>query len=459
MSKQKKEKIQEDKSKEKEQDTTPSNQSQRKKYIVLDVVFYGSSLNYDQGVGNYQELKKITKWDGKQYTLVSRYALRYSILETAKNLGLWKLADASHLQRAGEGEKTVIQPSVDILLSGEILTYPEFDLFGYLITNTNPQNAREAPVKISHAVSLTPYTYDSHFCGNLGLAKRMIKSTGKVDPNLFTVEEHQTYYIYTVVIDVDRIGKNEVYLSKKEDKDKNKWKVEIKEEGGKYKIEIKTNKTANIYEIEKINNNGVKITKTELGNIYLLTQTLTDKDNKVKERITQLIKAILYLNRNIKGRNETLHPKLLIVGLYNGTPYKSYKDRIMLTDEYEEVFEEKKETTENNDEIRVIRRIVKLRKPTFLLRGVSEKELKSIDKAEGTLIGNSVSEKELESIDKSKSNNELESIDKAENTDNNNSVISKFLNSNNNTSELYIFKAPEIEVRFEEKHDQKNTSP
>jgi len=100
-------------------------------------------LNYDQGVGNYNELKKITKWDGKQYSLVSRYALRYSILETAKNLGLWQLAnDTSDFQRAGEGERTVIQPSVKLLLSGEILNYPEFDLFGYLITNTNPQNAR-----------------------------------------------------------------------------------------------------------------------------------------------------------------------------------------------------------------------------------------------------------------------------------------------------------------------------
>jgi len=390
------------------------------KYIVLDIVFYGSSLNYDQGAGNYQELKKITKWDGKQYSLVSRYALRYSLLETAKNLGLWKLAEASHLQRAGEGEKTVIQPSINILLSGEILNYPEFDLFGYLITNTNPQNAREAPVKISHAVSLTPYTYDSHFCGNLGLAKRMMAATGKMDPNLFTVEEHQTYYIYTVVIDVDRIGKNEVYLSKEED---NKWEVEIKEDGNVYKIEIKKGDKAvkGTYEIKK-SNNGVEITKSDLNNIYLFTQTLADKDNKVKERIAHLIKAILYLNRNIKGRNEILHPKLLIVGLYDGAPYKSYKDRIMLTDESEEVFEEKKEKPKDNDnEIKVVRRIVKLKKPVFLLKGVSQQEVEAIDKAEDKLVGNT--------------NNEL----------------SNFLScrGNNKPSEkVYMFKAPEIEVRF-----------
>ena len=185
------------------------NNENKKKFIVLDIVFYGSSLNYDQGSGNLQELKKITGWDGKQYTLVSRYALRYSLLKTGEQLGLWNLAPGNILERSrGEGEgKTVIQPSIKSLLSGEILKYPDYDFFGYLITGTIPQNSREAPVKISHAVSITPYNYDSHFCANLDLAMR-IKSAGKVgniDPNPFTVEEHKTYYIYTDVIDVDRI--------------------------------------------------------------------------------------------------------------------------------------------------------------------------------------------------------------------------------------------------------------
>jgi len=172
------------------------------RYIVMDIVFYGNSLNYDQGTGNYQELKKITKWDGKQYTLVSRYALRYSLLETARKIGLWEIADGSKLQRAGERDQTVIQPSDEILLSGEILKYPEFDLFGYLITSTTPQNFRVAPVKISHAVSLTPFNYDALFNANIGLANRIRKITGEMEPNPFTAEEHETYYQYTVVIDV-----------------------------------------------------------------------------------------------------------------------------------------------------------------------------------------------------------------------------------------------------------------
>lgn len=404
----------------KQQSQMENQQNGGRRYIVLDVVFYGSSLNYDQGSGNYQELKKITKWDGKQYSFVSRYALRYSILETGKNLGLWCIADATYLQRAGEGDKTVIQPAIKTLLSGEILKYTEFDLFGYLITNTSPQNAREAPVKISHAVSLTPYTYDSHFCGNLGLAKRMVDTTGKMDPNLFTVEEHQTYYIYTVVIDVDRIGKNEVYLSKEEGKN---WKVEIKENNDKYKIKIKIGNQESTYELKR-NNNGVEITKSELEKVYILTQTLVNIDDVVKERIAKLIKSILYLSRNIKGRNEILHPKLLIVGMYRNIPYKSYKDRIILSDKYEEIFEERKES-QGNDEIRIIRRVVKLKRPTFILKGikVDEQNIKSIDEAEAIIFGDI-------------NNNRSEGM------------LSKLLSSKSNLEEICVFKAPEVEVEI-----------
>lgn len=116
------------------------------RFLVMDVVFYGSSLNYDQGSGNYQELKKITRWDGRQYTVASRYALRYSLLETGRKLGLWKIAEGDKLARAGSGDNTVIQPATELLLSGEILKYPEFDLFGYLITSTTPQKDRKSVV-------------------------------------------------------------------------------------------------------------------------------------------------------------------------------------------------------------------------------------------------------------------------------------------------------------------------
>jgi CRISPR-associated protein Cst2 len=350
------------------------------KYIVMDIVFYAGSLNYDQGSGNYQELKKITKWDGKQYTLVSRYALRYSLLKTAEDiLRFWKNATGTELERAGGENKTVIQPSLDVLLSGKILKIPEFDLFGYLITSTTPQNSREAPVKISHAISMTPYTYDSHFAGNLGFAKKMVEagSAKKMDPNLFTIEEHQTYYIYTVVIDVNRIGKDVIYIEKKEkkkekdrekDENKNKKDIEIIEKEGKKIIKLEGNEIKFDPDIE--------VSIEEVEKLYMINFSLKDK-NKKQERIIQLIKSILNLKRDIKGRPEDLTPKLLILGLYNNYPYLSFKDKILLKNEYEESYEEETVTTDNV--VKINRRIVKSNKPVFeILSAFNEQDKKQL---------------------------------------------------------------------------------
>jgi CRISPR-associated protein Cst2 len=365
-------------------------ESNQRKFIVLDVVFYGSSLNYDQGTGNYQELKKITKWDGKQHTLVSRYALRYSLLKTGEDLGLWKNAPGTEFERAGErrageGVKSVIQPSMEALLSGKLLEYPEFDLFGYLITSTTPQNFREAPVKISHAISMTPYSYDSHFSGNLGLARRMVEAgkANKMDVDLFTVEEHQTYYVYTIVIDEARIGKYEVYLAKNNKGKGSKNSLNEKEKLTITSIEVKNDKII----IKRKKNNkeefqevplikDVKCECREEGEVFVLKYSLAQtnlatqekKEEKepsiIKERVKALIKAVLNLNRQIKGRNEFLQPKLLVLGVYNGEPYQSYKDRIILANEYEETYEETVEP-KTNDSVKIIKRAVKLEKPTF----------------------------------------------------------------------------------------------
>ncbi len=398
----------------------------RKKFIVLDIVFYGSSLNYDQGSGNLQELKKITKWDGKQYTLVSRYALRYSLLKTGEQLGLWDLAPGIILERSGEGDKTVIQPSVKCLLSGEILKHPDYDFFGYLITGTTPQNSREAPVKISHAISLTPYNYDSHFAGNLDLAKRMVEvgKAEKMDPNLFTVEEHQTYYIYTVVIDVDKIGKNEVYLAKDSEieleRNNRKEKIklsEITKEKNKLIIrQIEKNKEKKREEIEITNDIQIEVNK--LGDkIILLTQSST---RDPRDKISNLIKTILNLNRDIKARKEALHPKLLVLGLYEGK-YQTFKDRIRLSNTYEEIYEEEIiPEKKNKTKIKVIKRVIKLKKPVFeIVGGINAKNWNG--------------------------NNQPPIIDEKEIVESKESIIEKFFNANE--TGVWIFRSPEITVK------------
>ena len=365
------------------------------RYIVMDVVFYGNSLNYDQGSGNYQELKKITKWDGKQYTLVSRYALRYSILETANKMGLWDVADGSKLYESeGGGEQKVIQPAPEILLSGEILKYPEFDLFGYLITQprgiNQPQNFRTAPVKISHAVSLTPFSYDALFNANVGLANRRMKVTGKLEPNPFTAEEHETFYQYTVVVDVNNIGNLEVYVNEGENiqlGDGRKLKIkEIKSEndsnGDEEKVKIEfggENDPIVQFEDEKIKLKGeISLINNKLK---VIKYSLKEKENEdpVKKRVETLIKTILNLKRSIKGREEDLSPKLMIVGIYKNNPYKTYKDKISLIDEYceEEYDEVIEKPLENGRKIKIKHVVSKSKKPVFEVKinGAEKKEL------------------------------------------------------------------------------------
>jgi len=265
------------------------------KFIVLDVVFYASSLNYDQGSGNIQELKKITKWDGKQYTFVSRYALRYSILHHAHSLfgEKWPLAGKEQLKLENGG---VVQANGDA--KELVKNFPEFDFFGYMMTKSGQgADTRPAVAALSHAISLVPFNYDSHFNANLDVRRR----SGNSGSNPFTIEEHYSYYIYSVVIDLNRLGTTD----------------------------------------------GTDIVD----------------DSKKVERIEQLMNTILTLKRQIKGRVEDLAPKLMVVGLYNETPYKSFKDKIALANEYEEEITQTEEKIEGGTKI--FRRIVKTNKPRF----------------------------------------------------------------------------------------------
>ncbi|MEM3473649.1 MAG: type I-B CRISPR-associated protein Cas7/Cst2/DevR [archaeon] len=293
-----------------------NNQNTGRRYIVMDIVFYGNSLNYDQGTGNYQELKKITKWDGKQYVLVSRYALRYSILHWANKMfpNEWKLAGRNELEAEEKGD--VVHPKADIVCNKTILNFPEFDLFGFMVAEKKNKKSKKSkegeeesessdkgkvtftrvsPVKISHAVSLTPYNYDSHFTANLDLMRRA-KGPG-AGSNPVNVEEKKDFYVYNVVIDVDRIGKY------------------MKEE-------------------QPENNN--------IGDI--------DVSNKRNDRIIQLIETLFNLKREIKGRMEDLSPWLVICGLYNDGKYETYLDKIELAKSHVyKVITKEKETKDREE--------------------------------------------------------------------------------------------------------------
>lgn len=254
-----------------------NNTSNTPKYLVMDIVFYGGSLNYDQGSGNYQELKKITMYDGSVKILVSRWALRYSMLEMGRDLFGWELAKGEeYLQQTGRGDKGVVNPKYDRFVENkevkkDILDFPEFDLFGFMITKARGEVEGEGliritPVKISHAISLNFYNFDNQFMANLGMMRRL----GKTGSNPVNVEEFYGFYIYNITIDLQRIGAL--------DDDPNK----------------------------KIDNNSRK------------------------ERVEQLIEIIMNLKRDIKGKREDLSPWLAVAAVYKNMNYDTYMDKIEL---------------------------------------------------------------------------------------------------------------------------------
>lgn len=251
------------------------------KGLTFSVVFEAMSLNYGESTGNVSELKKLAR-NSEMFSYMSRQALRYEIYNNLKEMFNIDSDKEEPLAREGK-ENSVIQFKPE----ANIRDYVELDLFGYMKTkskekdkenkkkskknndNTETQDdaeasadakkndssvKRTAPVRIMPAISLEPMRFDIEFGTNLNFAERT-----KSNPNLFQMEQHLSLYVYTITIELDRIG-------------------------------IDPN-----------------------DNIVL------DNHEKAR-RINMLLNALMFLKRNIHGRMENLSPLFVIGGAY---PFKN----------------------------------------------------------------------------------------------------------------------------------------
>ena len=217
--------------------------------LTITMIFNAQSLNYGEGIGNISELKKLTRGDGKVYTFASRQALRFDIARLGEKMFDWNLQVVDNSKGTVQfGEEYTIKDS------------EEMDLFGFMktISKKEGQNGgsdtRSAAVRISNAISLEEYKSDMDFLNNKGFADRINQF-----PNLANIEQHLSYYTYTVTIDLNKIGVDQ-------------------------KIEL-------------------------------------SKEEKMK-RVIELLEIIKVLNREIRGREENLSPLFIVGGMYNlNTPY------------------------------------------------------------------------------------------------------------------------------------------
>ena len=222
-----------------------------KKGLSITLIFKAQSLNYGEGIGNISELKKLTRGDGNVYTYASRQALRYDIVRLGNKMFGWNLDVVDKLQGTVQFKKELT-----------IKESEEMDLFGYMrTTNNESSNTRSAAVRLSNAISLEDYKSDMELLNNKGLADRIPEY-----PNLSNIEQHLSYYTYTITIDLEKIGVDE----------------------------------------------GVELTPEEKTG-----------------RVNQLLDIVKILNREIRGREENLSPVFVIGGMYNiNSPF--YLGRIKL---------------------------------------------------------------------------------------------------------------------------------
>jgi CRISPR-associated protein Cst2 len=179
------------------------------KHLHLAIIFKASNLNYGESVGNILSLKKMAS-EGRNYSYISRQALRYDIVRLLKEIYGFEYAKPDNV---GSSE-IVIQFHKD----SKIDQYPEIDFFGYMKTEkkdkkkkeTDDQAAgktktRKAVIRLTDAISMEAFNNDIDFGTNKGLADRLDDIDGN---NIFQAEIHKSYYTYTITCNLDDIGED-----------------------------------------------------------------------------------------------------------------------------------------------------------------------------------------------------------------------------------------------------------
>jgi CRISPR-associated protein Cst2 len=199
------------------------------KTLTLTVITQrASSLNYGENIGNISVLKKLTLADNTQLTYVSDKALKYEIRRQGKERFGWNLLDEK-LKEHLEGAISEGVLDVDKFAKSLIRDYEEFDLFGGLFTALSKDKKklnlsygdavkRTTPVKLSYAFSVSPFKSDMDFMNNIDAYNRYIRHIEeRGEQAIVNSEQHTSHYIYTLAVDLERVGVWEREDGKKEE--------------------------------------------------------------------------------------------------------------------------------------------------------------------------------------------------------------------------------------------------
>lgn len=156
-----------------------------------------ASLNgSDKEVDNINPIKKVTLQSGEELPYVSSQAIRRAMRDKIEELG-HALSPVGESSTSKGAPKTALDP----------IKYIDDDLFGYMDAQAGKDggagtsNVRTSPVRVESLLALATYKGDLDYATNF-----MGKKIG-LNPNIFETEIHSGVYRGTILIELDRIGR------------------------------------------------------------------------------------------------------------------------------------------------------------------------------------------------------------------------------------------------------------
>jgi CRISPR-associated protein Cst2 len=170
----------------------------------LSKVSFSSLNGSDKEVDNINPIKKITLSNGEELPYVSSQAIRRALRDKVEELGN-TLSPVNVSSTEKGAPKTALDP----------IKYIDDDLFGYMDASkgedgaAGTSNTRTSPVRVESLMALATYKGDLDYATNF-----MGKKIG-LNPNIFETEIHSGVYRGTILIELDRVGKETRIKDKK----------------------------------------------------------------------------------------------------------------------------------------------------------------------------------------------------------------------------------------------------
>lgn len=234
--------------------------SKRVKGVTLTILTESPvPLSYDQGYGNYTPIKK-EQYKNKVHAKTSIATITYDLRRILHKYYNWTLSDIV-LNKNSKGEVTNLYASLKDIESID-MNGLETDVFGYFVpTKGKGSLTKVSPLRIIPFRSLNPYNSTTQLITNRGFlenelernyydsdGKKILRDDKFPTTQALAIEEViADYYVYTVTLELDRIGVIEVENGKLLLPEEKKYmKKEIREKGVKDILDAITIFTRNI---------------------------------------------------------------------------------------------------------------------------------------------------------------------------------------------------------------------